>query len=95
MSDPDKRDIGRAYSRGYMAGRKGNWPDHKPPTPPDPRVAALFITARALRDGVDARIATFDPSDPFYMALAPLIDELDAEMALWTVWLKQYEESKS
>lgn len=57
---PEER---RAYNRGQWAGRRNAWPDHKPPLPPDELAAAIHTAAMALRDEVDAVIATWSEDD--------------------------------
>ncbi len=63
------------YGRGYTAGRKGFWPDHRPPTPPGYVTGALVRALRRLRDAVDSTLATFDPEDEIVTELGPLMDE--------------------
>lgn len=78
----------RAYARGYNTGSRGRWPAHRPPTPPEPVVAAIVEAGRKLRDGVDSYLATIDPDDPLQETLGRGIDEWDAAMVGLDQWLK-------
>lgn len=78
----------RAYSKGYAAGSKGCWPEHRPPTPPDPISSSIISTANALRDEADGFIATIDADDPIAVALGEKIDAFDAAMTELSKWLK-------
>lgn len=77
----------RIYARGYSAGARCRWPAHKPPAPPDERVASMQRAAQALRDALDAACATFPEDDEFVLTLDPPISAFDAEMEKWTAWL--------
>ena len=81
----------RAYSNGYNAGLGRRWPAHKPPTPPNERVATLLAAVAALRDEVAAQCATFDPGDPMVLALLAKSEAIDAELTKWTEWLHSHE----
>ena len=78
----------RAYYRGYAAGSRGRWPDHRPPLPPHDLIRRLMQAAQQLRDDCAAGCATFDPDDEFTRLLAPSIDAMDEAMAAVTEWLK-------
>ena len=83
---PEER---RAYSRGYNAGSRRAWPEHRPPHPPVEIVARLMTALTALRDGVDGELALFDPEDEIEKHLGPLVDEADAAMSAVSEWLKE------
>ena len=85
----------RAYSKGYNAGRRGSWPDHKPPMPPHGLTANLIASARALRDGVDGELAAFLDDEPLFEPMGPLIDALDDSLAAISTWLRTQAESES
>lgn len=87
MTDAEKR----AYRRGYNARVHGNWPSHKPPTPPTPIVRNLMLALRGLRDSVDAACATFEPDDPFVLELNAPIDTADKALEAVTTWLESSE----
>ncbi len=77
----------RAYSRGYNAARKRAWPDHIPITPPHEIVGPYVEAAHAIRDGLDALLATFDPEDECEKRLGPLIDTFDERSREITKWM--------
>lgn len=82
-------DYKRGYSKGYNAGVAGRWPEHKPPSPPDDVVAALWKVASELRDTADSLCATLDDEDEFLKSLVPKIDAID-RLGHWIAdWLKQ------
>lgn len=83
----DELDRRRVYARGYNAGRKGAWPDHRPPKPPDDMVRELFIALQGLRDAVDSEIATFDQDDPFVEKLGQWVDKSDLAFERVGRWL--------
>lgn len=87
MTDEEKR----GYSRGYIAGSRSRWPEHRPPLPPDPLIRRLMEAARTIRDGHDSLLATLGPGDEFEQQLVPGIDALDAAMRDVTEWLRQRE----
>jgi hypothetical protein len=78
-----------AYSRGYNAGRKGVWPEHRPPMPPDETCRKVLEALRALRDGVDSELAKFDEHDEICMVLGPLIAQVDDVFEEIGDWLKE------
>lgn len=75
------------YSRGYYAGARGRWPEHRPPTPPDEVVAALMAALRELRDECDSALATLEPDDEFVRRLGPRVDAADEAMRRVSGWL--------
>ena len=77
------------YARGYYAGIRGRWPEHKPPFPPTPVLEEIFRKAVALRDEADTIQATFSPDDETGMRCAALVDEFDEAMEAVTKWLKE------
>lgn len=79
----------RAYARGYNAGAKKAWPEHKPPLPPDPLIAEMMKAAIALRDAVDGEMATFDEGDEMAERLYAKVDALDEAMRRLTLWLTE------
>lgn len=84
-----------AYSKGYAAGMRGNWPSHKPPHPPTEVIAGLMKAINDLRDCADAICATLDPQDDFVLALGPKIDEVDGAMSKVKLWLMIPEEARA
>lgn len=82
-----KAGYSKGYSRAYSM-RSSQWPAHKPPSPPQERIAAMLESARALRDEAATQIATFEECDPMSQAIAAKIDAFDAEMRRWTEWLR-------
>lgn len=95
MTPAEKKIELRGYARGYEARRRDAWPEHRPPTPPDARVAALLKAAIDLRDATDAGCATFDPVDEFVVTLNSAIDALDAELRRWAEWLREHGDAPS
>jgi hypothetical protein len=80
----------KAYSRGYSRGYLSNrWPEHKPPTPPDPIIAELMDALRSIRDACDALCATIEPDDFFSLQLGPQIERADGAMRAVSAWLKE------
>jgi len=80
-----------AYKRGYGKGytrRADQWPEHRPPIPPEPVVAELMLALRALRDEADYMCATLDPGDEFEQRLGPRIDAADEAMRKVSTWLR-------
>lgn len=77
----------RAYSRGYSAGVKKQWPLHRPPEPPNELVASLMNAALNLRDCVDGELATIEQNDPWQKTLGNPMDALDQAMEAVGIWL--------
>ncbi|MCH8147384.1 MAG: hypothetical protein IH987_05225 [Planctomycetes bacterium] len=84
---PRSDDHMHGYSRGYNAGSRGSWPDHRPPAPPNELVALAMAAARELRDEADVQIATFCEDDPMTLAIGAKIDEFDRQMQKIGAWL--------
>lgn len=84
MSDAWKR----AYGKGYNAGSRGAWPAHKPPVPPDEIIGPILRRCIALRDQVDASLATLCDDDDLVLEMSPLVDELDAALAGLGQWVR-------
>ncbi len=82
------RDEQRAYSRGYQAGIRGRWPEHKPPEPPNEIIAGIMHATSELRDAVDSQLAMFGDDDEINIALNPKFAAFDEAMATVTQWLK-------
>lgn len=76
----------RAYAKGYNAGRRNDWPAHRPPVPPEPVLAALVKALSDLRDGVDGACATLDESDELTAQLSPLVDAANDALVGLTEW---------
>ena len=88
----------RAYGRGYNTGSRHGWPSHKPPTPPDPLVAALIEALKSLRDAADWYCATVGCGsdseaidDPFAAELIPKIDAANEALRAIVLWLTESE----
>lgn len=77
-----------AYGRGYNTGVADRWPDHRPPHPPHPLVAALFRAAQLLRDAVDNELATLGENDEWQTSLGEPLDQLDVAMTDIGQWLR-------
>lgn len=82
----------RDYARGYNAGRRGSWPDHRPPTPPDEIVAAFMDATMKLRNAVDGELATLDGGDEWTKRLGPLVDAVDEQFIAIGRWLTRDQE---
>ena len=82
------RDLRRAYSKGYNAGSRGAWPDHRPPMPPDEVTSRIVEAALALRNAVDGEIACFLDDEPVVEAVGPRIDALDEALAGLGRWVR-------
>ena len=93
MTDSEKLAYGRAYSRGYNAGLRGQWHAYKPPRPPDPLLAAFFAAAVALRDAVASELPMYDEGDPIAARLGPPLDALTEAMAGVTEWVTASDDS--
>lgn len=77
----------RAYSRGYTRGAN-QWPEHRPPLPPDPIIAGLMRAIQELRDECDGIRATLCDDDEFVLRLVPRIDAVDDAMIAVSKWLR-------
>ena len=82
-------EVSKAYSRGYAQAARKVWPPHKPPIPPDERIAGLVKALMNLRDGVDAELAKFGEDDEIEKVLGPLVAAADAELAKLTEWVRE------
>lgn len=80
------------YARGYNAGRRNVWPEHRPPQPPNDVFGEVMRCAIQLRDSVDAEIATLGEDDELSQNLAPKIDRLDEAITEITKWLSDVSE---
>lgn len=78
----------RAYSRGYSAGRRGAWPDHRPPVPPSPIIAKVLEAAKSLRDAVDGELATLEQDDRWQTIFGNPVDEFDQAMIEFGEWVR-------
>lgn len=78
----------KGYARGYYTGSLKAWPDHRPPLPPEERIAHLIVAATALRDAYDIICATFDEGDEIVDQLAPKVDAFDAAMSALGKWVR-------
>lgn len=67
----------KAYAKGYQAGMKRSWPQHRAPLPPDKIREDIMKAANDLRDAADDICARLDESDDFVKELSPKIDALD------------------
>lgn len=81
------RDEKLAYGRGYNAGRKGGWPEHRPPMPPDELCRKVIAALRALRDGIDSELAKFSEDDEIVQKLGALVDDADTVFVEIGNWL--------
>lgn len=80
-------DYRKGYSKGYNTGTR-NWPEHKPPFPPEPVVRELMEALRELRDHADSSLAQFDENDEFVRSFDVPIERADEAMASVTRWLR-------
>lgn len=79
----------RWYSRGYGAGRNGNyWPGHRPPKPPDLLTGELVAVLQSLRDAIDTALGCFEEDDALNLELDPHIAAADEVLTKLTEWLK-------
>ena len=85
----EDRELKRAYSRGYNAGRAGYWPCHRPPLPPEPHVQALMEALSELRDVADTITAVLEPNDEFSIILGPRIDQANNALMQVSNWLEK------
>lgn len=76
------------YGRGYNAGVRNRWPEHKPPHPPTPAVAELMKAASKLRDDADWLCSVIEQDDEWYQRLSPGIEAVDAALVKISEWLK-------
>lgn len=77
------------YAKGWYAGIRGRWPEHKPPIPPEKVLAQLMNSATNMRNEADTLCAVFDENDKSLDKLRNAIDNFDAAMTALTRWLKQ------
>ena len=82
-------DYKRGYSKGYFAGSKGAWPDHRPPEPPHALFAGIMRAAQDLRDAIDAEISTFGEDDEVTRRIGPYIDAFDGQQEFLSGWLRE------
>ena len=84
---PEER---RAYARGYHAGSRSAWPEHRPPRPPDELCAELIDAMRRLRDCADGWLAMFcaEDDDQMHSEIAEGIDHADVVLAKVSEWLR-------
>jgi hypothetical protein len=78
----------RAYQRGYN-NRAHQWPEHKPPLPPNEIISGLMVALKNLRDAVDLELAKIDPEDEWTLILGPKVDACDAAMSAVSKWLRE------
>jgi hypothetical protein len=71
----------RGYNRGVNCGKDNKWPDHIPPTPPDPVVGKMVEALKQLRMQYDWLCATFGPDDEIVTHLDPYISIADDALA--------------
>ncbi len=76
-----------AYQRGYAAGRHNRWPDHMPPTPPEPLMRSLVAALEGLRNEVDMICATQDEQDELALQLGPKLDAATEALQSLTAWV--------
>lgn len=87
MSREETLAIRRAYARGYNAGRRGVWPDHRPIAPPEPVICQLVEAALKLRNAVDGQLAMLGEDDEWQTTLGDPMDELDEAMKKLSAWI--------
>ena len=80
--------MNKEYQRGYYAGAKGNWPDHRPPHPPLDVIKRMYDAARMLRNAADDIVASLCEDDELSKELIPGIDAVDEAFTLLSAWLK-------
>lgn len=78
-----------AYARGYNAGVRGRWPEHRPPAPPHPLVRNVLAAAQGLRDEIDSLFATLCEDDEFNVRIDPHIAAFDESMVAIDRWLRE------
>ncbi len=86
-SAPMTIDEHKAYSRGYSK-RAEQWPEHRPPLPPDPVIAELMAALQELRDTCDTFRATLMPDDEFGAELEPGITRADKALTAVSLFLR-------
>jgi hypothetical protein len=85
----------RVYSKGYNAGRGNLWP-LSVPIKDDPReCAAVIRAARELRNAAEDICTSLCDDDEFALKLSPLIDRLDAEIALYNSTVLQTDQKST
>lgn len=82
------RDYLRGYSKGYAAGKKGAWPEYKPPNPPQEQVQALFVAAKNLADATQNVLNAIIPDDEIFIELKNKLDSVDGAFCEISSWLK-------
>lgn len=76
------------YAKGWNAGTRGRWPEHRPPNPPHPVIGDLVRSGQMLRDAADSICSRLCEDDDFVKELGPAIDAFDEAMTKLTRWLK-------
>ena len=89
MTREEKLAVQRAYCRGYSAGSRKIWPDHRPIRPPDEIIGPLVEAALRLRDAVDNQLALFDPEDELQDTLGIPMDDLTLALARCGEWIRE------
>jgi hypothetical protein len=84
-----KRVLRDAYHRGYQAGLKRNWPDYRPPLPPDPLLREFVEAGVILADRVHGLISLLDEHDEWTRLVSPGIARFDTAMSQLSEWLLQ------
>ena len=84
-----KTDIQKEYLRGYWAGLRHKWPEHRPPMPPKQIVAEALQAAIGVRDALDWLLATFEENGDEEMKFGKYIDTFDESVSKISEWLKE------
>lgn len=82
-------DYQRAYSKGYLAGANGRWPEYKPPNPPQEQVLALFIAAKDLADAAHSVLSVIIPDEDIFIELKNQVESVDDAFCAISKWLKE------
>lgn len=81
-------ELTRAYLKGYYAGSRGRWPNHKPPNPPQEQVLALFVAAKDLADAANDVLSVIIPDEDIFIALKNQLDSVDSAFSEISKWLR-------
>lgn len=83
-------DYKRIYMRGYNAGSRTAWPEHKPPAPPEAVIAELIETGRALRDRLDTLLSQgYFEEGSERRSMDAEVEAFDKAMGNLSRWLKE------
>ena len=82
-----KTEAQKEYLRGYWAGLRHKWPEHRPPMPPKQIVAEALQAAIGVRDALDGLIASFEEGGEEEIKYGKYIESFDESMKKITAFV--------